>query len=98
MTLGAGHLPPGMLPALREAVARVPVVLTCRVQRASILFETYGFEGAEAELRASGAVCAPFLSAAAARIALLCCLGCDLDRAGIETALAPWDARLHLRN
>jgi L-asparaginase len=96
-TLGAGHLPPGMLPALREAVARVPVVLTCRVQRASILFDTYGFEGAEADLRASGAVCAPFLSAAAARIALLCCLGCDLDRAGIETALAPWDAGLDFR-
>ncbi|HEY3727996.1 MAG TPA: asparaginase [Solirubrobacteraceae bacterium] len=95
--LGAGHVTPGMLPALREALARVPVVVTCRVQRASMLFETYGFEGAEPDVRASGAVCAPFLSAAAARMVLLCCLGSGLDRAGIGTALAPWDARLHFR-
>jgi L-asparaginase len=95
VALGAGHLTPGMLPALRVAVARVPVVLTCRVERASMLFSTYGFEGAESDLRASGAVCAPFLSPAAARMALLCCLGAGLDAATIRTALAPWDAGLH---
>jgi L-asparaginase len=93
--LGAGHLPPGMLRALKDATPRVPVLLTCRVQRSAMLFSTYGFEGAEPDLRASGAVCAPFLSPAAARMALLCCLGSGLDLAGIEAALAPWDARLH---
>jgi L-asparaginase len=92
--LGAGHLPPGMLHALREAAARLPALLTCRVERASMLFATYGFEGAEADLRSSGAVCVPFLSAPAARMALLCCLGAGLDVAGIRDALAPWDARL----
>ena len=35
-----------------------------------MLFDTYGFEGAEADIRGSGAVCAPFLSAAGARMAL----------------------------
>ena len=57
-----------------------------------MLFSTYGFEGAEGDLRASGAFCAPFLSAPAARMALLCCLGAGLDRDGIAAALAPWDA------
>jgi L-asparaginase len=90
VALGAGHLSPALLEGLRAAVVRVPVVVTCRPTRPSMLFDTYGFNGAERDLRASGAVCAPFLSAAAARIALLCCLG-----AGVEPApvFAPWDAQ-----
>ena len=59
-----------------------------------MLFSTYGFEGAERDLRASGAICVPFLSPAAARMALLCGLGADLDRAGIADALALFDARV----
>ena len=93
VALGAGHLSKEVLAVLRDAAARVPVVITCRPDRSSMLFATYGFEGAERDLRASGAICAPFLSAAAARMALLSCLGADLDRAGIATALAPFDAR-----
>ena len=58
-----------------------------------MLFSTYGFEGAERDLRASGAICVPFLSAAAARIALLCALGAGLDRDGMAEAFAPFDAR-----
>jgi L-asparaginase/Glu-tRNA(Gln) amidotransferase subunit D len=82
-----------MLHALREATAKVPVLLTCRVQRPAMLFATYGFEGAEPDLRASGAICVPFLSPAAARVSLLCCLGSGLDAAGMATALASWDCR-----
>jgi L-asparaginase len=93
VALGAGHLPPGMLAELTQATARIPVVLTCRPDRSSMLFSTYGFEGAESDLRASGAICAPFLSSPAARIALLCCLGAGLDRDGTAAALAPWDAQ-----
>ncbi len=92
VAFGAGHLTPGMLRALSGALDRVPVVVTCRPERAAMLFATYGFEGAETDIRASGAACAPFLSAPAARIALLCCLAAGLDRAGIAAALAPWDA------
>jgi L-asparaginase len=98
VALGAGHLPPGMLRALRAAVQRVPVFVTCRVERSAMLFSTYGFEGSEQEIRASGAICVPFLSPAAARIALLCCLGAGLDRAAMETALASWDAALHFQH
>jgi L-asparaginase len=97
VALGAGHLPPGMLLALRDAAQRIPVLVTCRVERAAMLFATYGFEGAEGDVRASGAVCVPFLSAAAARMVLLCCLGAGLNRAATAAALAPYDAQLHLR-
>jgi L-asparaginase len=93
VALGAGHLPPAVLGELRVATERVPVVITCRPDRSSMLFSTYGFEGAEGDLRASGAFCAPFLSAPAARMALLCCLGAGLDREGIGATLAAWDAQ-----
>jgi L-asparaginase len=93
VALGAGHLPARMMRELRAVVRNLPVVITCRPDRSSMLFDTYGFEGAEGDLRHSGAVCAPFLSAAAARMALMCCLGAGLDRAGIAAALAPYDAQ-----
>jgi L-asparaginase len=93
VALGAGHLSPAVLHELRDAAERLSVVITCRPDRSSMLFATYGFEGAERDLRASGAICAPFLSPAAARMALLACLGAELDRAGIAAALAPFDAR-----
>jgi L-asparaginase/Glu-tRNA(Gln) amidotransferase subunit D len=57
-----------------------------------MLFSTYGFDGAEGDVRASGAICVPFLSAPAARMALLCCLGAGLSRSETAAALAAWDA------
>jgi len=92
VALGAGHLSRDVLAELRHAAERVPVLITCRPDRSSMLFSTYGFEGAERDLRASGAVCVPFLSAAAARVALLCALGAGLDRAGMASLFAPFDA------
>jgi L-asparaginase len=92
VALGAGHVAPAVLEQLRAALERVPVVVTCRPDRSSMLFSTYGFEGAERDIRASGAACAPFLSPPAARIALLCCLGAELSGDEIAAALAPWDA------
>ena len=92
VALGAGHVSVPALGELQSAATRTPVLVTCRPERGSMMFSTYGFAGSESDLRASGAICAPFLSPAAARVALLCCLGAGLDRAGIATALAPWDA------
>jgi len=92
VALGAGHLPVATLRELRMATAQIPVIVTCRPDRASMLFDTYGFEGAERDIRESGAVCAPFLSPPAARMVLLCCLGAALDRDAIARVLAPWDA------
>ncbi len=88
VAFGAGHLTPGLLAALREVLDRIPVVITGRPDRASMLVETYGFEGAERDVRASGALCAPFLSPQAARIALLSCLGAGLDRGGMEACVS----------
>jgi len=93
VALGAGHLSPPVLRELRRANERVPVLITCRPDRSSMLFSTYGFEGAERDLRASGAICVPFLSPAAARVALLCALGGGLDRAAMSGVLAPFDAQ-----
>ncbi len=87
---GAGHLAPALLRELRAAPG--PVLITNRPERSSMLFETYGFEGAEPDLRSSGAICVPFLSAPAARIALLCCLGAGFDNRSIAEALRPYDA------
>jgi L-asparaginase len=91
VAFGAGHLSPALLDELRRASERVPVVLTCRPERSSMLVGTYGFAGAEKDLRASGAMCAPFLSPPAARMVLLGCLGAGLDRPAMETVLSRWD-------
>ena len=92
VALGAGHVSTGVLRELRDAASRLPVLVTCRPDRPSMLFSTYGFEGAEPDIRSSGAVCVPFLSPAAARIVLLCCLGAGLDRDRMAAVLSPWDA------
>ena len=92
VALGAGHVSIGVLGELREAAQRIPVAVTCRPDRPSMLFSTYGFDGAEGDIRASGALCAPFLSPAAARVVLLCALGAGLSGSELAAVLAPWDA------
>jgi L-asparaginase len=90
-TLGAGHLGPRALAALRAVAERMPVVATTRPGRGSILYETYGFEGCEADVRAV-AIAAGALSPQAARMKLLACLGAGLDRGEIALAFLPDDA------
>jgi len=91
VAFGAGHLSPPLLAELRAATARLPVLLTCRPDRSSMLVETYGFEGSESDVRATEAICVPFLAPSVARIALLCCLGAGLDREAMREALSAWD-------
>ena len=76
---------------MRDAAERVPVVACVRPSRGEILHATYGFEGSERDLRASGAICAAALSPAAARIKLMACLGAGLSREEIAAAFAPDD-------
>jgi L-asparaginase len=87
VALGAGHVAPPVLAALREAAAAVPVALTVRPERGALAHETYGFEGAEGDLRASGALPAAALSPQAARIVLLAGLGSGCGRAALASAL-----------
>ena len=83
VALGAGHLPPPFLDALRRADERVPVVATVRPKRGAILRGTYAFVGSERDLREGRIIAAGGLSSAAARIKLLACLGAGYDRAQI---------------
>ena len=85
VALGAGHVPPPVLAELRER-ARVPVVVTVRPERGALLHAMYGFEGAEGDVRATGAIPAATLSPQAARMRLLAALGAGL--AGEDLAAA----------
>jgi L-asparaginase len=89
--LGAGHTPPPFLAALKRAATRLPVVATVRPERGSILRSTYGFHGAERDLRETQAICAAALSPAAARIKLMACLGAGYTRVAIAGAFGPDD-------
>lgn len=91
VALGAGHLPPPFLDALRRADERVPVVATVRPKRGAILRGTYAFAGSERDLREGRIIAAGGLSSAAARIKLLACLGAGYDRAAIAACFAPDD-------
>jgi L-asparaginase len=86
--LGGGHLSPAALERLRAAAQRMPVVLAVRPERGALLSSTYGFEGAEGDLRATGAIPAGALSPQAARMKLLACLGCGLDRQSMARVFA----------
>jgi L-asparaginase len=88
VALGAGHVPPTWLEGLREAASRVPVVAVSRAERGAILRATYGFAGAEGDLRATGAIPAGRLAPAGARVTLLACLGAGLDRDAVRAVFA----------
>jgi L-asparaginase len=89
VALGAGHVAPPVLAALREAADAVPVALTVRPERGVLAHETYGFEGAEPDLRASAALPAAALSPQAARMVLLAALGGGAGRSALADALDP---------
>jgi L-asparaginase len=89
--LGAGHASPPFLAACRTAAAQLPVVACVRPEAGRILRGTYGFDGAERDVRAAGLICAPALSPAAARITLMACLGAGYSRVATAAAFAPDD-------
>ena len=87
LRVGAGHVASPVLAALREAAAAVPVAITLRPERGALLHETYGFEGAERDLRSSGALPAAALSPQAARMVLLAGVGAAAGREAVAAAL-----------
>ena len=88
---GAGHVPPALLRALAELARDKPVVAVPRPWRGAILHETYGFEGAEGDLRAGVTACAGSLSAPAARVGLMACLAAGLAGRDIRELFARYD-------
>jgi L-asparaginase len=77
--LGGGHLPPRTLAALRERREGLPVAFVVRPGRGHLLRSTYGFEGSERDVLATGVIEAAALSAPAARMLLLAALAGGLD-------------------
>ncbi|HEV2999457.1 MAG TPA: asparaginase domain-containing protein [Solirubrobacteraceae bacterium] len=76
VALGAGHVSPAVLGEL--AVAACPVAVTVRPERGAMLRSTYGFEGAEGDVLATGAIPAATRSPQAARVLLVAALGAGL--------------------
>ena len=92
VAFGAGHVAPPVLAALCQVATAVPVALTVRPERGVLAHETYGFEGAEGDVRDSGALPAAGLSPQAARMILLAGLGGDCGRDALARALDPQTA------
>lgn len=70
-TVGAGHVPEKMLPALEKAVEKeIPVVITKRPLGGGLFVDTYGFVGSESYLRKMGLTFAEDLPSSKARIKL----------------------------
>jgi L-asparaginase len=86
--LGGGHLSPAALERLADAAARRPVVIAVRPARGAVLSATYGFRGAEGDVRATGAIPAGALSPQAARMKLLAALGSGLRGPALAQAFA----------
>jgi L-asparaginase len=87
VALGAGHVAPAVLAAVADAAARVPVAACVRPERGALLRATYGFAGAEPDLRAAGVIDAGGRSPQAARVRLLAALGAGLRGAALRAAV-----------
>ncbi|MCW2967822.1 MAG: Asparaginase/glutaminase, partial [Solirubrobacteraceae bacterium] len=88
VALGAGHLPPPVLGVLRTAPPGLPVVLATRPERGHQLRATYGFEGSERDVLATGVIEAAGLSAPAARMLLLAALGSGMAGGSLRPVFA----------
>ena len=78
--MGGGHVPPGMVPALRRAVERgVPVVMVSRCFAGNLLEDGYGYPGGDVELRRLGVIWGGSLQGPKARIKLLLALSRTRD-------------------
>jgi L-asparaginase len=81
-SLGAGHVPAAMLPAIDRALsAGVPVIACAGTPRGGTLARTYGFDGSETDLARRGALLAGPLTPRKARIRLIAALALGRDPA-----------------
>ena len=84
--MGAGHVPERLLPALEEAVARMPVAATSRTGAGRLLRRTYAFPGSERDLQRLGLLDAGDLSGLKARVLLTLALWSEEERGAAEAA------------
>jgi L-asparaginase len=77
--LGRGNVPRECVPGIQRTIlAGIPVVIASRCLRGRV-FESYGYEGGNKQLRAIGAISAGFLNGQKARIKLGLALGATSD-------------------
>jgi L-asparaginase len=86
VALGAGHVSPGVLARVRDA--SVPIGVAVRPERGAFLRSTYGFEGAEGDLRDAGVLPMATCSPQAARMRLLAALGAGLRGEALRESVA----------
>lgn len=81
---GAGNIPPGIIPAVDEAIGRnIPVVLTTRCQQGGV-WPIYAYHGGAAELASKGVIPGHSLTAQKARLKLMAALGLTEDPTAIR--------------
>ncbi len=77
--MGRGNVPPGMIPAIKRAIAnQLPVVIVSRCPSGRVL-DSYGYEGGGKHLRELGAVLGSNLNGQKARIKLMLAVAYSKD-------------------
>lgn len=85
---GAGHVPGRLVGNLERLAARVPVILSSRIDNGPVLTGTYGYPGSEIDLIGRGLIPAGALGPYRARLLLRELLARGGDRAAIAEAFA----------
>jgi L-asparaginase len=88
--VGGGHVPGAVADRVEILAARIPVVVTTRVENGGTLSRTYGYPGSELDLIARGAIMGGWLTTAKARSLLTLSLRAGMGRAALAEAFAAY--------